>query len=32
MDALTDDIDHTGRAALLHSLTRAETAARLLGH
>ncbi len=32
VDALTDDIDHTGRAALLHSLTRAETAARLLGH
>jgi DNA-binding GntR family transcriptional regulator len=30
-DALTDDIDHTGRAALLTALRRAEESARLLG-
>lgn len=31
-DALTEDIDHTGRAALLTALRRAEESARLLGH
>lgn len=31
VDALADDIDETGRAALLHSLERAEDAARRLG-
>ncbi|WP_089925173.1 GntR family transcriptional regulator [Lentzea albida] len=31
-DALTEDIDHTGRAALLAALHRAEESARLLGH
>ena len=31
-DALTEDIDHTGRAALLTALHRAEESARLLGH
>lgn len=30
-DALTEDIDHTGRAALLTALRRAEESARLLG-
>ncbi|MFJ5987103.1 GntR family transcriptional regulator [Lentzea sp. NPDC092896] len=32
VDALTEDIDHTGRAALLVALRRAEESARLLGH
>jgi DNA-binding GntR family transcriptional regulator len=32
VDALTVDIDHTGRAALLAALRRAEESARLLGH
>ncbi|MFD4636112.1 GntR family transcriptional regulator [Lentzea sp. NPDC058436] len=32
VDALIDDIDHTGRAALLTALHRAEESARLLGH
>ncbi|MCR6487747.1 GntR family transcriptional regulator [Amycolatopsis sp. OK19-0408] len=31
VDALTEDIDHTGRAALLVALRRAEESARLLG-
>ena len=31
-EALTEDIDHTGRAALLTALHRAEESARLLGH
>ena len=31
-EALTEDIDHTGRAALLTALRRAEESARLLGH
>lgn len=31
IDALTEDIDHTGRAALLAALRRAEESARLLG-
>ena len=31
-EALTEDIDHTGRAALLVALRRAEESARLLGH
>jgi DNA-binding GntR family transcriptional regulator len=31
IEALTSDIDDTGRAAVLHSLTRLEDAARLLG-
>ncbi|WP_439658566.1 hypothetical protein ACSHWB_40250 [Lentzea sp. HUAS TT2] len=31
-DALTEDIDHTGRAALLTALRRAEESSRLLGH
>ncbi len=30
--ALTDDIDHTGRAALLAALNRAEESVRLFGH
>ncbi|MFD9701801.1 GntR family transcriptional regulator [Lentzea sp. NPDC059081] len=32
VDALVDDVDHTGRAALLSALRRAEESARLLGH